>query len=59
MTEIRKKSDLILLLKRILYIYYLIYFKKNQAKVLILLDLRSEMNFITSIYIAKPGFKVQ
>lgn len=46
-----------LLLKYILYIYYLLKFKKNQLKNKILLDFKSEINIMTLFYIVKLGFK--
>ena len=54
MTETSKKDNLAL--KRVPYIYYLIWFKKNEVQALI--NLSSEVNTMTSVYIAKLGFKV-
>lgn len=48
-----------LLLKHILCIHYLIWFKKNQAKIQALLDFGSEINVITPAYAAKLSLKVQ
>lgn len=48
----------IFLLKRISYIYHPVYFRKNQAKVQILLDSGSEVNVINSAYTAKLYLKV-
>lgn len=47
------------LLKCILWIYYLVYFKKNQAKIKVLLDFSNEINTITLVYISKQDFKIQ
>lgn len=73
-TKINRKIDLIiafgfeiralatdnfaLLLKQVLYIYYLIHFKKNQVKLWALIDLRSKINIIILVYIAILDFKV-
>lgn len=54
MTETSKKNDLVL--KRIPYIYYLIWFKKNEIQALI--NLGSKVNAITSTYTLKLGFQV-
>lgn len=51
-----KKADL--LLQHVFYIYYLIYFKKNQAEIDTLIEFGSEVNTITSEYIFKLGLKV-
>lgn len=48
-----------LLLKCISCIYHLVWLKKKQAKIQILLDSGSEVNTITLAYTAKLGFKVQ
>lgn len=48
-----------LLLEHIIYIYYLILFKNDQAKVYALSNFDNEINIINSTYIAKLGFKVQ
>lgn len=49
----------ILLLKYILCIYYLIRFKKEQAKIQALLNFNSEVNIISLVYVAKLGFKIR
>lgn len=53
--EIGKKTDLTPPLKRILYIYYPLWFNKNQAKIQALLNSR---NVMTIAYAAKLGLKV-
>lgn len=45
-----------LLIKRVLYIHYIILFKKNEIQ--ILTDLKSKIDIITLVYIIKLGFKV-
>lgn len=47
------------LLKRMLYIYYLICFKKDQGKVQALLNSGNEVNAMIPAYATKLGFKVQ
>lgn len=49
----------LLSLKLILCIYYLVWFKKNQAKYQALLNYDSKINAITPAYITKLGFKVR
>lgn len=46
-------------LKCILYIYHLMQFKNNQAKVQALLNSSSKINVMTLVYIAKLNLKVQ
>lgn len=66
MIEANKKADFaialnlvtlalnsISLLKRLLYIYYLVQFKKNQIKIWALLDFRSKINVMLLVYIPK------
>lgn len=48
----------LLLLKRVLCIYYPMQFKKNQAKIQTLLDSGSEVNAITPAYIIKLSFTI-
>lgn len=43
----------ILLLKHILYIYYSMWFKKDQAKIQILIDYNSKVNAMTQAYTKK------
>lgn len=50
------KKDVVL--DRILYIYYLVCFQKDQDKVLALISSRSEVNAMTPTYISKLGLKV-
>lgn len=50
--------EALLLLKRILYIYHPLWFKKDQVKVQALLNSGSKVNTITSTYVAKLDFKV-
>lgn len=45
-------------LEHILYIYHLMWFKKNQVKVQALLDSGNKVNTMTSVYMAKLGFKI-
>lgn len=54
-TEISKKNNFIL--DRVLYIYYLVYFKKNEIRSLINSD--SEVNAITPAYASQRGLKIQ
>lgn len=46
------------LLKHILYIHYPVWFKKNQAKIMALLDSADEINAIVLAYAAKLSLKV-
>lgn len=57
MTEASKKDDNVALTK-ILYIYYLLYFCKNEKNMLhnILINFNTEVNNITYVYILKLGF---
>lgn len=48
-----------LLLKRMLYIYYQVQFKKNPVKIQILLNFASKINAIILIYIAKLSIKIK
>lgn len=45
-------------LKHMPYIYYLVWFKKNQTKILALIDSGNEVNTITRSYIVKLDFKI-
>lgn len=47
-----------LLFKYILYIYYLLWFKKDQAKVKALLNFDNKINIKIFFYIGKPDLKV-
>lgn len=51
-------NNLALLFKRILYIYYPMHFKKNQAKIQVLLYFGNKINVITLAYIVKLSLKV-
>lgn len=51
-------NNLTLLFKRIPYIHYMVWFKKNQAKIRTFTDFGSENNAMTLAYIAKLGFKI-
>lgn len=53
------KAPPLLLLKCVPYIYHLIRFKKNQAKVKALIDFGSKVNIITLAYLAKLDLKVR
>lgn len=44
-------------LKHMLYIYYPVHFKKDQAKVRAQLDSNSKVNIITPAYTVRIGFK--
>lgn len=46
------------LLKHMPYIYHIMYFKKDQAKVRALLDSDNKVNTMTSAYTAKLGLKI-
>lgn len=47
-----------LLLKQVPYIYHPIWFKKEQAKVQVLLDFSSKVNVITPVYTVRLGLKI-
>lgn len=47
-----------LLFEWMLYIYYPMWFKKNQVETQILINSKSEVNAITPVYGANLGFKV-
>lgn len=47
------------LLKHILCIYYLLCFKKNQAKIQALLNFNTEINTMTPAYMANLGLKIR
>lgn len=52
-------SNILPSLKFILYIHYLIQFKKNnKVKILTLIDSASEINAVTSAYATKLGLKI-
>ena len=55
MTKVSKKD---VILDRILCIYYLMFFWKNQDEVLALINLGSEVNVMTHVYSSKLGLKV-
>lgn len=57
--EAKKKADLILLLKNMLYIYYSFRFKKSQVKIYALINSDNKMNDIVIAYMAKLGLKIQ
>lgn len=57
-SEVREEFDAIPPLKHISYIHYLIWFKKDQAKIQALLDSGNEVNVITLISVTKLSFKV-
>lgn len=50
-------NEFTLLLKGIPYIYYLLYFKKDQIKVYALLDLGNKENVMVSVYMVSLGLK--
>lgn len=52
-------NNFALLLKYILYIYYLMRFKKDQAKIQTLIDSSYEVNAMIPAYTAKLGLKIQ
>lgn len=54
-----KVTNALLPLKRMSYIYHLIRFEKNQAKIQALLDFGSKINAMTPAYAAKLGLKDQ
>lgn len=45
-------------LKRMLCIYYIIYFKKNQIEIQALNNSQNEVNVMTLVYVSKLGLKV-
>lgn len=53
-TEVSKKNDVIL--ERVLYIYYLVLFKKNKVHILINLD--SKVNIMILGYASKLDLKI-
>lgn len=55
MTKTSKKD---VILEKVLFIYYLMQFRKNQVKTQALIDSGSEINVITLAYIASLGLKV-
>lgn len=67
-TQANKKAEIMVLaltinnsilpLKNILYIYHLVFFKKNQAKVQTLLDSSNQVNNIILAYISKLKLKI-
>lgn len=54
MTKTSKKDKVVL--KRVLYIYYLLYFQKNTIEIKALLDFGNKVNAITPAYILKLDF---
>lgn len=56
-TEVSMENTLHLL-KKILYIHYLFCFQKDLYKTKALFNLDSEINAVTSTYIAKLGLKI-
>lgn len=52
-------ENILLLLKQVLYIYYLMQFKNNQVKIQALINSGNKINAITKFYTAKLSFKVQ
>lgn len=59
MIKIKIDVDTVLLLKHVLYINYLICFKKDQAKNQALLDLSSKVNIIFLAYIVILNLKIR
>lgn len=53
-----KDTKTLLLLDYILYIYHLIKFKNNQAKIQTLLNSDNKINTMLLVYMAKLGLKV-
>lgn len=54
--EAQVQDNSTMLLKYVLYIYYLIWFKKNQTKTQTLIDFSNNVNAITLVYLKKLGF---
>lgn len=52
-------NNLTWLLKHVLYIYYQVHFKRDQANVQALLNFSSGINAMSSIYTAKLGLKIR
>lgn len=52
-------TNILLLLERVSYIYYLVQFWKDQAEIQVLIDSKSEINTITPAYVSKLDLKVQ
>lgn len=52
------ENNPLFLLKHISYIYHLVWFKKDKAKIKALLNSNNEINAMTPVYAVKLGFKV-
>lgn len=57
--NISKKAYLALLFKYIFIIYYLMQFKKNQAKIQVLIDFKNKVNIIAIIHIIKLELRIR
>ena len=51
-------ENILQLLEKVPHIYYLFCFQKDPYKTRALIDLDNEVNAMTCVYVAKPGFKV-
>lgn len=58
-TTIFTFNNTTLLLERILYIYYLVLFKKGQTNIKALINFNNEVNIMTSTYTKKLDFQMQ
>lgn len=47
-----------MIIKKVPYIYFLLYFQKNIIEVKILLNFGNEINIITAVYISKLGLQI-
>lgn len=58
MIKANKEDEVVL--KKVLYIHYLLQFRKNKKnKMQALINLNSKINIITPIYIVKLGLKIR
>ena len=51
------KKSLKIILDHVIYIYYLIYIKKDKITIFILIDFSNKVNAMTSFYAKKLGFQ--
>lgn len=58
-TKAKKTAEPSTPLKRVLYIYHPLYFKKDEAKIKALIDSNKEVNIMILAYVAKLGLKVK
>lgn len=51
-------TNVFLPLKCVLYIHYLVYFRKNKSNINALINFKGEVNIITPFYAIKLGFRI-